>query len=89
MKARFSSPDRPRATRPETQYAARRFDQRVRQYARAGLCWRCAAQAAFGHVDGWLNVHPPCVSCRAAVESFPTETGSSSWRKLRRSEPAL
>jgi hypothetical protein len=56
---------------PESLNAARRFDQRVKQYRAAGLCRRCAAQAAFGHTDGWLKVHPPCSVCLPIVHTFP------------------
>lgn len=66
---------------PETLRQARRWDDRARQYRDALLCDRCAAQAAYGHQCGFLDVHPPCRSCSVVVASFPVPAVNG-WRKL-------
>jgi hypothetical protein len=69
------------STAPETLRQARRFDERAKQYRRALRCHRCAAQAAYGHQEGFANVDPPCAACRPIVATFPVPAGNG-WRKI-------
>ncbi len=66
---------------PETLRQARRFDERATQYRRALGCDRCAAQAAYGHQEGFADVHPPCAACRPIVATFPVPAVNG-WRKI-------
>ena len=68
---------------PESRVQAKEFDRRKRAYRDAGLCHACAAQAAFGHQMGFLQVHPPCASCVPIVMGFPYPA-EGSWRRFRR-----
>jgi hypothetical protein len=68
---------------PESQSQVKEFDRRRRAYREAGLCHACAAQAAFGHQMGFLQVHPPCSSCVPVVMGFPYPA-ENSWRRFRR-----
>jgi hypothetical protein len=68
---------------PESPSQAKEFDRRKRAYRDAGLCHACAAQAAFGHQMGFLQVHPPCASCVPVVTGFPYPA-ENSWRRFRR-----
>lgn len=64
---------------PEAPSAAREWDKTRNHYARLGLCNRCAAQAAYAHADGWVNVHPPCPACVPTVGTFPMDQANG-WR---------
>ena len=75
---------KPKIERGETWSEAQAFTWRNNQYLRAGLCPRCAAQAAYGHQHGWRAVHPPCDACAAIVGSFPKWTSVDAWRALGR-----
>lgn len=66
---------------PETLRQARRFDERAAQYRRALGCDRCAAQAAYGHQEGFAVVHPPCEACWPIVADFPVPAVNG-WRKI-------
>lgn len=68
---------------PETPSQAKEFDRRKRTYREAGLCHTCAAQAAFGHQSGFLQVHGPCTGCAPVVAGFPLPAGGA-WRRFRR-----
>lgn len=68
-------------SKPETLGQARRWQQRLTRYTEAGLCHRCAAQAAYGATHGWSVVHPPCSSCEPVVQSFPIAK-TNGWRAL-------
>lgn len=59
------STERPPRERPETMIQARTWEVVKNRYLRAGLCLRCAAQAAWGHQCGFRLIHPPCEVCRA------------------------
>jgi hypothetical protein len=72
---------------PETLRQAQRWDAIKLRYADAGLCDRCAAQAAWGHQDnagGWDDLHLPCDRCEPVVRGFPVPTTNSLWRKFER-----
>ncbi len=78
---------RRRTTRGETLDQARAWDRVKGRYLRAGLCHRCAAQAAFGHqvgAGGWNAIHPPCADCAPLVELFAYPTASPVWRAITR-----
>ena len=65
---------------PETLDGARTFDQRRDFYSELGLCNRCAAQAAFGHANGFASVCPACFDCATIVATFP-DPAAGGWRK--------
>lgn len=72
---------------PETVRQAQRWDAIKLCYVDAGLCDRCAAQAAWGHQDnagGWDNLHPPCGRCKSVARGFPVPTTNPLWRKFER-----
>jgi hypothetical protein len=76
---------------PETPSQAREFDKTRNHYSRLGLCNRCAAQAAYGHADGFSTVHAPCVACLPIVATLPTdelEQWRSQGRRLQRTPSA-
>lgn len=70
---------------PETLRAARVWDQTRDHYAAAGLCGRCAAQAAYGHADGFTAVHAPCPGCAELVTVLPVEQVNG-WRSFHRGQ---
>lgn len=68
---------------PETLGQARTWDRKCRRYVLAGLCHKCAAQAAYGHADGFQKIHDPCDTCQPIVASFDTPgPRGSKWRKI-------
>ncbi|OBJ26871.1 hypothetical protein [Mycobacterium colombiense] len=72
---------------PETLRQAQRWDAIKLRYTGAGICDRCAAQAAWGHQDnagGWNNLRPPCARCKTVVKGFPIPTTNPQWRKFER-----
>lgn len=73
--------------RPETCKQALEWERTKGRYLRAGLCHRCAAQAAWAHqagAGGWGAIHPPCTVCAEIVELFAYPTTSPLWRRLTR-----
>lgn len=73
--------------RPETLRQARLWEEVKRKYVRAGLCDRCAAQAAWAHqsgAGGWDRIHPPCWICRDLVAFLPYTTSNPLWRAVLR-----
>lgn len=70
---------------PETLRAARRWDETRDRYAAAGLCDRCAAQAAYGHADGFSEIHPPCDNCAELVTALPVARVNG-WRSFSRGD---
>ena len=40
-------------------------------YLRLRLCEVCAAQAAWGHQNGFSTIHPPCEDCQPIVNKLP------------------
>lgn len=70
---------------PETLREARRWTVRNTQYINIGLCFKCAAQAAYGHQLGFLRANDPCVICTALVDRFPRQEAGA-WRSLYPSE---
>lgn len=68
---------------PETLGQARTWDRKCRRYILAGLCPKCAAQAAYGHADGFQKIHDPCAMCQPIVAAFPVPgPKGSKWRKV-------
>ncbi|MEX5268891.1 hypothetical protein [Kocuria sabuli] len=70
---------------PESIRAARVWDTTRDHYADAGLCDRCAAQAAYGHAEGFGKIHPPCCDCAQIVSALPVQR-SNGWRSWRRGQ---
>jgi hypothetical protein len=71
----------------ETMRQAQRWGVIKFRYVDAGLCDRCAAQAAWGHQDnagGWDDLQPPCGRCVFVVRGFPMPTTNLLWRKFDR-----
>lgn len=68
-------------SKAETPTQARRWQARLTRYTDAGLCHRCAAQAAYGATHGWSVVHAPCASCEPVVQSLPV-VKTNGWRAL-------
>ena len=65
--------------KPETHAQARWWDRRCNGYVRFGLCYRCAAQASWGHQLGFADIHSPCAACAPIVDTFPVER-INGWR---------
>jgi hypothetical protein len=75
---------------PETVHEARRWQTRLNKYVKAGICHRCAGQAANGHRDGWANVRPPCGECWPTVNGWASPTGApSGWHSLDAAKVAV
>jgi hypothetical protein len=72
--------------RPETLSQARTFDRLNRRYLAVGLCYRCAAQAAYGHQLGFALSHQPCERCAPLVAELPTKRVNG-WRSLAAERP--
>jgi hypothetical protein len=71
----------------ETMRQAQRWDVIKLCYINAGLCGRCAAQAAWGHQDnagGWNDLQAPCDRCESVIRDFPVATTNLLWRKFER-----
>lgn len=68
---------------PETPGQAQAWERVRGRYERAGLCARCAAQAAWGHQCGFATIAPPCPACASVVAQLPTPAVAP-WRKLLR-----
>lgn len=68
-------------TEPESVRQAQRHESVTNSYRLAGLCVRCAAQAAYGHQHGFSTVRRPCTACRSVVERFPVGKPNG-WRAL-------
>lgn len=69
---------------PETVRQARRWEQVKNMYNTAGLCYRCACQAGWGHQQGagWKIIYAPCTDCAGVIARFPLATSNPLWRKL-------
>jgi hypothetical protein len=75
------------STRPESLAQARTWEKTKGRYLAAGLCRKCAGQAAWAHqsgAGGWGLAHPPCSDCAEIVELFPYPTVMPEWRCLFR-----
>jgi hypothetical protein len=67
--------------KPETLAQAQHWDRAKAFYVRAGLCLTCAAQAAWGHQQGFNHAKPPCPACLPVLLTFPrNERGE--WRSV-------
>lgn len=72
---------------PESVRQAQRWDAVKLRYVDAGLCDRCAAQAAWGHQDnatGWNGLRSPCADCTPVVSGLPMPTTNPNWRRFER-----
>lgn len=68
---------------PETIGQARVWTRKAHRYEIAGLCTRCAAQAAWGHAQGFGEIKDPCSACQPIVDTFPgAGPKGSKWRKI-------
>ncbi len=75
------------STRPETLAQVAQWEKTKKRYLRAGLCHRCAAQAAWAHqpgAGGWMLIHPPCPLCAELVAMFAYPTPNPPWRAVLR-----
>lgn len=70
---------------PESLRAARRWDRIRDNYAAFGLCNKCAAQAAWGHANGWGDVDSPCDRCAELITALPVPQAEG-WRSVRRGD---
>jgi hypothetical protein len=70
--------------KPETMRQAQRWVTTKTRYLLAGVCGRCAAQAAWGHALGFAQIdYPPCEACQPLVDTFPKPAaGQFHWRKI-------
>jgi hypothetical protein len=72
----------------ETLEQAAEWERTKTRYLRAGLCHRCAAQAAWGHARGagvgWNAIHPPCAVCAELVALLPYPSPNPFWRTVTR-----
>jgi hypothetical protein len=72
---------------PETRVQAGEWERTKSRYLAAGLCHRCAGQAAWAcqrGTGGWFAAKPPCVNCAELVEMLPYPTVCPVWRSLTR-----
>lgn len=67
---------------PETMRQAQRHDLAVLRYTSAGLCRRCASQAAWAGQIGYARVWTPCGACALIVCTFPGAEHVNGWRSL-------
>jgi hypothetical protein len=75
------------SVRPETLQQVAEWERTKQRYLRAGLCDRCAAQAAWANqrgAGGWSAIHPPCAGCLGIVELFAYPTANGLWRSVVR-----
>jgi len=74
--------------RPDPQESIRQaqtFDVVLKKYKAIGLCHACAAQAAWGHQNGFASIKPPCAQCVELLPGLPIPAGiNSPWRRLQR-----
>jgi hypothetical protein len=80
----------PRASerQPETLAQAHSWQKAKRSYLLAGLCERCAAQAAWAHQCGWLTLTElPCPACAGIVAALPVATPNAAWRRFPNGRP--
>ena len=68
----------------ETFDQAQTFETIKNKYLGDGLCFRCAAQAAYGHQHGFTMVHPPCAKCLPVVARFPVPVSNTKWHRWPR-----
>jgi hypothetical protein len=73
--------------RPETLRQVDEWERVKRRYLQAGLCHKCAAQAAWANqrgAGGWGAIHPPCVECAEIALLFAYPTINPLWRSVVR-----
>jgi hypothetical protein len=73
--------------RPETLDQVAEWERTKQRYLRAGLCHKCAAQAAWANqvgAGGWGAIQPPCAECVEIVELFACPTTNPLWRSVVR-----
>lgn len=71
----------PKPDKPETLAEARHWQNRNTRYLSLGLCYACAAQAAYGHQLGFSRINPPCAVCVPIIAAFPVRAVGP-WRKV-------
>jgi hypothetical protein len=72
---------------PESPAQVRQWEVTKRRYRRAGLCDKCAGQAAWGHqpgTGGFKLINPPCDDCFEIVQLLPRPTTNPAWRQVIR-----
>ena len=62
--------DKPKDDGPETLSEAKHWQARNSRYVALGLCYPCAAQAAYGHQLGFSRINPPCDGCVPSACGF-------------------
>jgi hypothetical protein len=75
------------STHPETFAQVQQWEATKRRYLGAGLCQKCAAQAAWAHqpgAGGWTLIRPPCPACAELVALFAYPTPNPLWRAVLR-----
>ena len=88
FRSRRSQRAKPKSERPETLAQAKTWETVKGRYLAAGLCHRCAAQAAWGHQIGFSRLeHAPCQTCAAVVAAMPKQQPNG-WRSLVRGDRA-
>lgn len=70
----------------ETVREAITWENVCRRYEVKGLCRKCAGQAAWGHQNGFLSIHPPCATCAPLVAKLPMASSNDAWRRLVRGD---
>jgi len=65
--------------KPETMSQAVNWDKRFSAYERAGFCFVCAAQAAWGHQLGFSRVRPVCPDCCGGTVPDPRRDRAVRW----------
>jgi hypothetical protein len=73
---------------PETMSQARTWQIHNNRYVDLGLCYPCAAQAAYGHQLGFSRIHPPCEVCAPIVAGFEFPAVAP-WRKTLQARHAI
>lgn len=70
----------------ETVREAKSWENVCNRYESKGLCRMCAGQAAWGHQNGFLSIHPPCDVCKPIVAKLPAASSNDAWRRLIRGD---
>lgn len=78
-------PDAYSINTPETPGQVRVWEEVKSQYLSLGLCHYCAAQAAYGHQQGFAVIEPPCADCLPVIRTFAFGAPKG-WRKASREQ---
>lgn len=74
--------------KPETLSQSRNWQKINSRYKELGFCEECAAQAAYGHQNGFSRVWPPCKKCSLLCRKLPVEA-LNGWRRRERGHTRL